>query len=158
MLLNYARVNGVSTAGGRVDGVVVRDEESGEELRLGARAVINATGAFADGIRTLVASTADPMIAPSQGAHVVLDHCKESPHTAGWSSQLGLSMHFLSETEWRTAFERVGFGEVELQRVLDSRGPGTQAQFQPSAHCPDWKTRVELHSAGSLWIHAKKAK
>ncbi len=73
VLLNYARVNGVSTAGGRVDGVVVRDEESGEELRLGARAVINATGAFADGIRKLVASTADPMIAPSQGAHVVLD-------------------------------------------------------------------------------------
>jgi glycerol-3-phosphate dehydrogenase len=60
-------------ARGRVDGVVVRDEESGEEIRLGARAVINATGAFADGIRTLVASTADPMIAPSQGAHVVLD-------------------------------------------------------------------------------------
>ena len=73
VLLNYARVNGVSTASGRVDGVIARDEESGEELRLGARAVINATGAFADGIRKLVASTADPMIAPSQGAHIVLD-------------------------------------------------------------------------------------
>lgn len=77
VLLNYARVNGLSTNAGRVDGqldgVVARDEESGEELRIKARAVINATGAFADGIRKLAVSTAEPMIAPSQGAHVVLD-------------------------------------------------------------------------------------
>lgn len=73
VLLNYARVNGVSTTAGRVDGVVAKDEESGQELRVEARVVINATGAFADGIRRLVASTAEPMIAPSQGAHVVLD-------------------------------------------------------------------------------------
>ncbi len=73
VLLNYARVTGVSTSAGKVDGVVAKDEESGQELRIKARVVINATGAFADGIRKLVASTAEPMIAPSQGAHVVLD-------------------------------------------------------------------------------------
>jgi glycerol-3-phosphate dehydrogenase len=73
VLLNYARVNGVSTTNGRVDGVAAVDDERGEELRIAARVVINATGAFADGIRKLVAPTADPMIAPSQGAHVVLD-------------------------------------------------------------------------------------
>ena len=72
-LLNYVQVSGISTTSGRVDGVVARDQESGQELRLPARAVINATGAFADGIRTLVASTAEPLIAPSQGAHIVLD-------------------------------------------------------------------------------------
>ena len=74
VLLNYARVTGLSTtAGGHVDGVAARDEESGEELHIEARVVINATGAFADAIRNLVASTPEPMIAPSQGAHVVLD-------------------------------------------------------------------------------------
>lgn len=73
MLLNYARVTGVSTTGGRVDGVVANDEEAGRELRLQARVVINATGAFADGVRTLATSAIEPMIAPSQGAHLVLD-------------------------------------------------------------------------------------
>lgn len=73
VVLNYAPVNGLSTTAGRVDGVVARDNESGRELRVAARAVINATGAFADGIRALVAPTPEPTIAPSQGAHIVLD-------------------------------------------------------------------------------------
>lgn len=73
VLLNYARVTGVGTTGGRADGVVAQDEETGQEIRVGARVVVNATGAFADGIRQLVASAAEPMIAPSQGAHIVLD-------------------------------------------------------------------------------------
>ena len=73
MLLNYARVTGVSTTAGRVDGVVATDEETATELRLQARVVINATGAFADGVRMLATATVEPMIAPSQGAHLVLD-------------------------------------------------------------------------------------
>lgn len=82
VLLNYARVTGVSTSAGRVDGVVATDEESGPEIRVQARAVINATGAFADSIRTLVTATDHPMIAPSQGAHVVLDRSFLSGPTA----------------------------------------------------------------------------
>lgn len=73
VLLNYARVHDLSTTAGQVNGVVATDEESGDELRLHARAVINATGAFADSIRKLAASEADARIAPSQGAHIVLD-------------------------------------------------------------------------------------
>ena len=46
--------------------------------------------------------------------------------------------------------------EVESERVLDSRGPGDEASFEPDAHCPDYQTRVELHEAGSLWIRATK--
>ncbi|MBA2304915.1 MAG: glycerol-3-phosphate dehydrogenase/oxidase [Acidobacteria bacterium] len=73
VLLNYARVHSVLTTGGRVEGIVATDEESGDELRLHARVVINATGAFVDGIRQLTTSIADLMIAPSQGTHIVLD-------------------------------------------------------------------------------------
>lgn len=72
VLLNYARVCGVCTTAGKVDGVVVADEESGGELRLAARVVINAAGAFADAVRRLAAPGAVPMVAPSQGAHIVL--------------------------------------------------------------------------------------
>jgi glycerol-3-phosphate dehydrogenase len=72
-LLNYAPVVGLSTnASGTVDGVLARDVESGRELEVPARVVINATGAFADAVRRMAAPGADAMVAPSQGTHVVL--------------------------------------------------------------------------------------
>jgi len=72
-LLNYARVSSMSkNTTGLVDGVVVQDLESGRELRLSARVVVNATGAFADQVRELAAPGIERMIAPSQGTHVVL--------------------------------------------------------------------------------------
>jgi glycerol-3-phosphate dehydrogenase len=73
VLLNYVRVLGLSSAAGRVDGVIATDEESGVEFRLQARVVVNATGVFADDIRKMASASVTAMIAPSQGAHVVLD-------------------------------------------------------------------------------------
>ena len=74
VLLNYASVIGLThDADGFVDGLVVRDLESGREHTLGARCVINATGAFSDAVRKIDDPAAAPMIAPSQGVHVVLD-------------------------------------------------------------------------------------
>jgi glycerol-3-phosphate dehydrogenase len=72
--LNYAEVTGLSKDGdGFVNGVVVRDVESGEEFAAGARVVVNATGPFADDLRRKADPAAEPMIAPSQGIHLVLD-------------------------------------------------------------------------------------
>ena len=71
-LLNYVQVTGVTKdSQDFVDGVSARDLESGQEFRASARVVINATGAFADGLRRTADSTAKPMIAPSQGIHLV---------------------------------------------------------------------------------------
>ena len=73
-LLNYARVSSLThDAEGYVNGVVFSDLETGKEHRLRARSVINATGAFSDAVRKLDDPAAPPMIAPSQGVHVVLD-------------------------------------------------------------------------------------
>jgi len=73
-LLNYAPVVGITRGpDGLVDGVVARDEESGRELRAAARVVINATGPFADGVRLMADPAAPPLIAPSQGIHLVFD-------------------------------------------------------------------------------------
>lgn len=73
-LVNYCRaVAFVRDSHGMVSGVVVRDEESGEEIELRARAVINATGCFSDAIRRMADPAARPMIAPSQGVHLVFD-------------------------------------------------------------------------------------
>jgi glycerol-3-phosphate dehydrogenase len=54
--LNYARVEGLLKAKGRVSGVVVRDLAPGSNktIEVRARVVINATGAWADELRTKV--------------------------------------------------------------------------------------------------------
>ncbi len=71
-LLNYVQVTGVSKDSyGFVDGVIARDMENGQELRASARVVINATGAFGDRLRQTAEPSASPMMAPSQGIHLV---------------------------------------------------------------------------------------
>jgi glycerol-3-phosphate dehydrogenase len=71
-LLNYCEVTGVTKdTQGFVDGVIARNIESGEEFRASARVVINATGAFSDALRQKADANIKPMIAPSQGIHLV---------------------------------------------------------------------------------------
>ena len=73
-LLNYVEVKDVTrNAQGSIDGVIARDTESGYEFHAGAKVVINATGAFSDRLRLRAESEAEPMIAPSQGIHLVFD-------------------------------------------------------------------------------------
>ena len=73
-LLNYVRVDGFTKdRDGFIDGVIARDQESGEEFEAKAKVVINATGAFTDSVRTQADAGAKPMIAPSQGIHLVFD-------------------------------------------------------------------------------------
>jgi glycerol-3-phosphate dehydrogenase len=75
VILNYSPVTRLShDAQGRVDGLIWQDlEAAGAEHALRARAVINAAGVFADLVRRIDDPDAPLMIAPSQGAHVVLD-------------------------------------------------------------------------------------
>ena len=73
-LLNYAPVTGLTRDGeGFVDGVRFRDAETGEEFEARAPVVINATGPFADAVRRMADAAVEPMIAPSQGIHLVFD-------------------------------------------------------------------------------------
>ena len=73
-LINYAPVIRLQKdANGYTTGVVFRDAESGNEWTVGAKCVVNATGAFCDAVRHMDDPDATPMIAPSQGVHIVLD-------------------------------------------------------------------------------------
>ena len=73
-LLNYARVFEFSKdEEGFIDGVNFIDAESGQLFQAKAKAVINATGAFCDTVRKLSDENSKPIIAPSQGIHIVLD-------------------------------------------------------------------------------------
>jgi glycerol-3-phosphate dehydrogenase len=71
-LVNYARVVALTKgADGFIDGVVAADQETGQEWTIAARVVINATGAFSDSVRRLAEPDVQPLIAPSQGIHLV---------------------------------------------------------------------------------------
>jgi glycerol-3-phosphate dehydrogenase len=72
-LINYAKVTGLHKSNDMVDGVQVRDELSGEEFNLNGRVVINATGVYTDQVLKMDNPDAKPIIAPSQGVHLVID-------------------------------------------------------------------------------------
>jgi len=73
-LLNYVEVTGLTKdAQGFIDGVNARDVETGNEFRVAAKVVVNATGAFSDMLRLKADPAAAPMIVPSQGIHLVFD-------------------------------------------------------------------------------------
>src|SRR5262249_18782510 len=73
-LLNYVRViETIHGADGLICGVRVRDEETGREAQIRGGCVVNATGAFGDVLRCADDPAARPILAPSQGAHIVLD-------------------------------------------------------------------------------------
>jgi glycerol-3-phosphate dehydrogenase len=81
-LVNYAPVTGLVRSGGVVTGVEAVDGETGRTLRVRARVVINAAGIFADDVRRLDDPAAEPMTAPSQGVHLVLDRAFQPSDTA----------------------------------------------------------------------------
>jgi glycerol-3-phosphate dehydrogenase len=69
---NYMRVTALLKEGGMVRGARVQDEETGETHELWGKVVVNATGAFTDGVRRMEDPAAKPMVSPSQGVHIVL--------------------------------------------------------------------------------------
>ncbi|MDQ3250194.1 MAG: glycerol-3-phosphate dehydrogenase/oxidase, partial [Chloroflexota bacterium] len=71
--LNYTPVTGLCKVNGKICGVLAKDAESGEAFEIQARAVVNATGVFADAVRQFDDPNAQSMLAPSQGVHLVLD-------------------------------------------------------------------------------------
>jgi glycerol-3-phosphate dehydrogenase len=73
LILNYIKVTGFMKKDSCISGVIARDEETGQEYQIKGRVVVNATGAFSDDVRGLDDSAAKPIIAPSQGVHLVLD-------------------------------------------------------------------------------------
>ncbi len=72
VLLNRFEVSGLLKSGGLIRGVAALDRETGREYEIEARVVVNATGPFCDALRQLDEPGVPPIIAPSQGVHLVL--------------------------------------------------------------------------------------
>ena len=76
-LLNYCDVTSIDHHEGRVSGLTVTDMETHSQWSIRAGCVINATGVWVDELRRKDDESADrqtaPMVAPSQGVHIVVD-------------------------------------------------------------------------------------
>ena len=73
-VLNYARFTSlVKVTDGKVGGIEFEDVLSGEKFKINAKAVINATGAFCDVVRSMSDETSKPIVTLSQGIHLVFD-------------------------------------------------------------------------------------
>lgn len=77
MLVNYCAAEKLIYEDKQIAGLVCRDTESGQSYTVRAKCVVNATGPWVDLFRQQDAEAqgkpVKPMVAPSQGVHVVVD-------------------------------------------------------------------------------------
>lgn len=72
--VNYAGVTSLlKDEKGKVSGVTVKDELTGDTFTLNGTCIINATGIFVDEIIKMDNKHEDPLVRPSQGVHLVVD-------------------------------------------------------------------------------------
>ena len=73
-VVNYCPATGLLRDDeGYVNGLIARDDESGEAFNIKAKVVINATGVFTDEIRRMADEATEPLMVTSQGIHLVFD-------------------------------------------------------------------------------------
>lgn len=74
VVLNYAKVTGLlKNNNGKVTGVNVNNELTGETIQFKSKVVVNATGVFTDDILQMDQPGSRKKVVPSQGIHLVLD-------------------------------------------------------------------------------------
>ena len=77
LLINYCPVTQLIQENGRVVGLQCRDAETDQTYTVRARCVVNATGPWVDQLRQqdaeMQGKPVKPMVAPSQGVHLVVD-------------------------------------------------------------------------------------
>ena len=77
LLINYCEAQALIHEQAKVAGLVCQDRETGGVYRIQARCVVNATGVWVDAFRQkdgdALQRPVKPMVAPSQGVHLVVD-------------------------------------------------------------------------------------
>jgi len=125
VLLNYAAAHSLQTVQGRVTGLVVQDVLSGQEVSVQARAVVNATGAWADRLRAGVGAA--PLLRPLRGSHLVLPF---------WRLPVAQSISFMHPKDGRPVFfypwegaTLVGTTDLDHRADLDAEASITAAEM-----------------------------
>ena len=118
LVANYVQVTGFLRDGaGQISGVTARDVLTGETLRIAARVVVNATGAWADELMKLDESRVGRRLRPTKGIHIVVDRQRfDNRHAIVFTSPRDGRMLFL--VPWgHLAY--IGTTETDYQGDLD---------------------------------------
>jgi glycerol-3-phosphate dehydrogenase len=90
LLVNYCRASGLLYENGKVAGLHCQDTLTGQEYRVRSKCVVNAAGVWVDELRESDSnahemrggSPVKPIVAPSQGVHIVVDRSFLASDTA----------------------------------------------------------------------------
>jgi glycerol-3-phosphate dehydrogenase len=138
VVANYAEVVALRHVAGRVRGAELRDRLSGETLSVEARAVVNATGPWIDGVRAFEDPAAPPLARLSKGVHLLLaldrpwSAALTIPHDAvrvtfayPWQGMLLLGT---TDTLYDGDPSDVGVEPEDVARVLDEASVGVERE------------------------------
>jgi glycerol-3-phosphate dehydrogenase len=124
-----ARVTGFLREGDRVTGAVVRDLEGGREVRVRAKATINAAGVWTDEIQEMVGGRGQVKVRASKGIHLVVPRDRIQGET-GIISRTEKSVLFLipwgthwiigtTDTDWDLDLAHPAASRADLEYLLE---------------------------------------
>ena len=132
---NYVRCVRLLYENGRVTGAVVADAETGTEIPVRAKVVLNATGIFVDGISRMDDSARPPLLSVSRGSHIVVrrevlggDYALMIPKTADgrvifaipWQGRVVIGTTDLPAAQ---SVVEPGYSEGEIEYLLEHINP-----------------------------------
>ncbi len=124
VLLNYVAARGLQLAAGQVRGLDVEDVRTGKHHAVRAKAVVNATGAWADQLRA--GAGARPMLRPLRGSHLVVPF---------WRLPVAQSISLMHPRDGRPVFlypwegaTLIGTTDLDHQGDLNMEASITQAE------------------------------
>lgn len=121
--INYVSAQSLEIRADRIAAVHASDLETGETFRLNTRCVFNAAGVWADAVRRMALPDGAPVIAISQGSHIVLS-AEFLPSKA--------AMLIPRTADGRVLFLIPWYGAV-LVGTTDTPRPDTPREPEPSA-------------------------
>jgi glycerol-3-phosphate dehydrogenase len=136
VLANYASAVGLLREGQRVVGAQVRDQLSGAEFEVRARAVANATGPWTDHLLKMADPDAARRLRPTKGVHVIV------PRQRAFS-QAAITMN--SPRDGRLMF-LIPWGPFSVMGTTDTDYQGDPADAHPDAEDVAYILEAARHS------------
>ncbi len=114
--VNYVRLRTFMTANGRVCGGVAEEIFTGRQVEIQARVVLNATGPWTDGIRSLSDEKAPARLEPTKGIHLIVPRLTR--HALFVQANADGRMLFV--LPWGDDYTLIGTTETALDAELDA--------------------------------------
>ena len=87
---------------------------------------------------------------------IMIDLYKESPATHSWIAALDISVHLFSMKQLKEELENIGWKNIQMHQLQDTRPMKPKETFQVSTFWPSYEQYVSYREAGSLCIIAEK--